>query len=85
MSEQDVIVIGASTVIVVLIVAHYGRAGLNGIFYRKMRYRGLVSWQFHKFYELQGDAALVGGIFFVAMYFVCVVSWLASMFNLLLK
>lgn len=85
MSDQYVFVIGASTIIVVLMVAHYGRAGLNGIRYRKMRYRGLTSWQFFRFYELEGDAALIGGVFFILMSFACIASWAVTLFRVLSK
>jgi len=64
MTDSARFVFIAGTVIVAFYVWHYGRAGINGILKRKMRFRGLTSWQFSKFYELEGDAALICRLFF---------------------
>ena len=60
----------------VYFVWHYGGAGLDGIRKRKMRFRGLTSTNFYKFYELEGDGALVCGIFFMLLVVLCTTWWI---------
>lgn len=69
----------------VFFVMHYGKAALDGIFKKEMQFYGLTSWDFSKQHRLQGNAALVGGIFFTIMCLDCIGGWIGLILRNLQK
>ena len=73
------------TMFCVFFVMHYGKAALDGIFKRKMRFYGFTSWDFSKQYELEGKNALLVGTILFVLSLACAIFFFNTAWNQITK
>ena len=64
------------TTIILILVVRYGRPGIDGITKKRMRMPGHVSWNWRKWYEIEGEPAFLMGCFLVISCIILILIWI---------
>lgn len=79
MSPYREIALGIFGIFVLLFVSVFGRAGISGIFFHKIRFGPLARWQLFRVYELDGPSAIILGRILLGVCFACICSWIVTL------